>query len=77
MLSSYLYALKLYKIETCSDENAELVASHIRANQGKCIILGSAIVTNYVFESECCLCLVGTVTDQLTEYDIDRFIRGV
>ena len=66
----------MYKIECYSLETEQLFIDEIRSNNGKCIVLGLAIVTDYVFNNAQLVTFVGSITDKLTDFDIEMFTRN-
>ncbi|MDG3084924.1 hypothetical protein P7F88_01985 [Vibrio hannami] len=62
----------VYKIEALNEHYANMIHAFIDGLGGKCIVQGSAIITDYPFETNNALWLLPLISgthDQLTESD--------
>lgn len=66
----------VYKIETQSEVCAGMVEGFIAGMGGKCLVQGSAVITDYPFDSYSALWLlpfISSTNDQITQNDIESW----
>ena len=70
---------RIYKMEVFNNIDQQNIVDHIKSNNGKCAILGSAIITDYIFNTDKFVSCVGRITndpDCISEYDINCFLNA-
>ncbi|WED23385.1 hypothetical protein L3Q72_19280 [Vibrio sp. JC009] len=69
----------VYKIETYCESSAMMVESFIVSMGGKCVVQGSAVVTDYGFNSYHSLELlpfISVINDNVTDVDMNRWAEA-
>jgi hypothetical protein len=68
----------IYKIETYCESSAIMVESFINSMGGKCLVQGSAVITDYTFKSDSSLQLlpfISLINDQVTDLDMNHWSK--
>ncbi|WP_375749402.1 hypothetical protein [Vibrio sp. HN007] len=67
----------VYKIEAQNEKYANMIKAFITSKNGKSIVQGSAVITDYHFSSNSSLWLlplISTTHDDVTQNDIDSWV---
>jgi hypothetical protein len=68
--------MSIYKIIAQSEVDTSIIADFIEKNNGSFVVLGSAIITDYVFKTTKYVKYVSKITDELSDFDIVAFNKA-